>query len=253
MNRNKMLDMVKSRLGLHGIIQDTFEDRELIKLIDTSLMEFNVYSTFTLKGSYNDLVNTSQPLVNLNVVDGSSRYTYAISPKVKYVINKYHVDIVSVSAVRVKGSNTMSSATVKSSFPSSRTDMLRAAASAQRNANVNSTFLNCVMSGREHVIMDSFSIINSAFNDVSMSFRIQHPRSLYTIKGKLERIFTDLVTANVAEHLLTNYLVYLQTEIGQGRVEIPMNVYEEWKSRKIEILAELEKRTDVDSMTMFLL
>lgn len=240
MNINQLLDKIKRRIGLNGVLKDLYDDNTLREIVlYSSLPEFNKYSGFNVTTTLDKILRY------LGMVDYNDvRDYYDVEIRIPESITRPIYDngsrIKTLMATPMPLYNSWKNPTLKENIYSLHLY------NAQKNTRPTPKFSII------HPDIIKIDKYNRGAPDVYKNYKVtlicEHPPSLHTISVSLSRYFEQLCEYDIMISMYNNHLSFLSVEIGNGQINLELDHFKEAESNRRELLQQLSDKADIENM-----
>lgn len=244
MNINVLIDQLKKRIGLNGILAGIYNDTMLKDIIlNDSLVTFSRYNSFYIQTCVDTIFN-NWPTKRLSTKDGIDMEVLVPDDIMEH-LKSLGSEIVGarISKRMVYPINGM---IYSRGF---KDDLLfMQAGQVIRANNVDPSVL---WRSPNTIILKNFALGYSfAPLAYSVKLRVTHPRNLSTITKGMEDIFTDLCYADIILNIYNNDLKMMSVQTGSSQVDLNTEPFSSASSIRDEVISRIKKKAAIDNMIL---
>lgn len=244
MNINVLIDQLKKRIGLNGILAGVYNDSMLKDIIlNDSLVTFSRYNNFYIQSCVDTLFN-QWPRKKLNVNDGVDMEIMVPDSIVEH-LKSLGSEIVGVG-ISKRMVYPLNGVIYSRGF---KDDLLfMQAGQIIRANNVDPTVL---WRSPNTIVMKNMGL-GYAFTPLAynLKLKVTHPRNLSTITKGMEDIFTDLCYADIILNIYNNDLKMMSVQTGSAQVDLNTEPFSSATTIREEVINKIRKKAAVDNMIL---
>lgn len=244
MNINVLIDQLKKRIGLNGILAGIYSDSMLKDIIlNDSLVTFNRYNSFYIQTCVDTLFN-NWPRKQLSTKTGVDMEVMVPDDMIEH-LKSLGSEIVGARMTKrmVYPINGM---VYSSGF---KDDLLFM--QAGQIIRANNVEPQVLWRSPNTIILKNFGT-GYAFAPLaySLKIRVTHPRNLSTITKGMEDIFTDLCYADIILNIYNNDLKMMSVQTGSAQVDLNTEPFSSASSIREEVITRIKKKAAIDNMIL---
>lgn len=245
MNINVLIDQLKKRIGLNGMLSGIYSDTMLKDIIlNDSLVTFSRYNQFYIQVSMDELFNRWPQKRRDN---GNSSDIEVMIP------DAFLEDLKSLGSEVVNVSITRRTVYPLNGVVWSRgmKDDLSFLAAGQLVRNNNSEPKITWRSPNTILLRDFYSSVGYV-TPLAYNLRIKctHPRNLSTITKGVEEIFSELCYADIIMNLYNNDFKLMSVSTGSAQIDLNSEPFASASSIREEVLQKIRRRASYDNLVL---
>lgn len=258
MNVNKLIDRIKKKVGLNGVLKDIYNDQVIYdSIINVSLNTLNNLHGFTLKGQLDSFVSSWG--INLTSADAKFDNT----PSAYGVANNNDAIMTLPKDLSDKleslGSEVRKVYITSASKPVYMTqyacDIREELMGINRNMNYRRNYVKpTVLFKKPDVILLKNYISSGRFFRLSgydLYIQCTHPRNLSTISRGISEFFENLCILDLMINIYNNDLSLLNIDLGNSRVETQLEQFTSASSNRETLIENFKAKSSYDEITIF--
>lgn len=244
MNINVLIDQLKKRIGLNGILSGIYDDNMLRDIIiNDSLVTFSRYNSFYIQTAVDALFN-QWPRKRL---DESNGVDMEIIVPDEFIndLKSLGSEIVNVRIAK-RPVYPLNGVVYSRGFQDDLTFM--AAGQIVRANNVDPTAL---WRSPNTIVLKNFGL-GYAYTPMAYTLKLRctHPRNLSTITKGMEDIFTDLCYADILMNIYNNDLKMMSVQTGSAQVDLNTEPFSSASSIRETTIERIRKKAAIDNMIL---
>lgn len=259
MNINKLIDRIKKKIGLNGVLKDVYNDQVIYdSIINVSLNTLNNLHGFNLKGSLDSFIASWG--INLT----SANATFINNNPSAYGIANYNDAVIDLpqelmERLKMLGSEVrrvfMTSAAKPVYMTPYATDIREELTGINRNMNYRRNYVKpTVQFKAPNMIVLKNYVSSGRFYRLSgydLHIQCTHPRNLSTISRGISEFFQNLCIYDVMINIYNNELALLNVDLGNSRVETNLEQFANATSARAELIEKFKERAQNDEIVIF--
>lgn len=259
MNINQLIDRVKKKIGLNGILKDIYNDQVIYdSIINVSLNTLNNLHGFTLKGQLDSFVSSWG--INLTSADAKfvnnspSAYGVANSNDAIMTLPKDLTERLESlgSEIRKVYITTASKPVYMTQYAM---DIREELMGINRNMNFRRNYVKpTVQFKKPNFILLKNYVSSGRFYRLSgfdLYIQCTHPKNLSTISRGIAEFFENLCIYDLMINIYNNELSLLNVDLGNSRVETQLEQFTNASANREALIEKFREKTAYDEITIF--
>lgn len=240
-NINILIDRVKKKIGLNGMLTGIYTDKKIREIIlKTSLADYNKYCGFFITGTLDEVIS------------------YWGKPPSYMVKDRYDVHVVfpSIFMDQIKENGVAIKRVEVRPIPiwnryhrfTSMKDKMYALHQSQFQKDNRDTPRFTFRPPNVLVIEGFGRGVLDIYKNYKLFITCEHPESLATISKAAERNFEELCVFDVMDQMFKNDLAYLKVDIGNGQVELQLDHFRAAEQNRQNLIQKMEQSAMAEEM-----
>lgn len=258
MNINKLIDRIKKRIGLNGILKDVYNDKILYdSIINVSLNTLNNMHGFSLKGNLDSYVTTWGININSSMIkQPSDSSAYGVANYNDAVLNipkelKEKMKELGCELRRVY----ITEASRPNYFTTYSADIREELMGIRNNMNYRRNFTKPEVQFRypDTILLKNY--VNSGrifrLSGYNLYIQVTHPKNLSTITRGVAEFFENLCMYDIMINIFNNELSLLNIDLGNSRVELSLEQFSSAASNRETLISSFKEKAAYDEILIF--
>lgn len=258
MNINQLIDRLKKRIGLNGILRDVYNDQVIYdSIINVSLNTLNNLHGFTLKGQLDSFVNSW----GINLTSADARFNNDPSA---YGVANTNDAVMTLpedltkrleslgSEIRKVYLTTASKPVYMTQYAS---DVREELMGINRNMNFRRNYVKpTVQFKKPNFILLKNYVSSGRFYRLSgfdLFIQCTHPKNLSTISRGISEFFENLCMYDLMINIYNNELSLLNVDLGNSRVETQLEQFTNASANRETLIEKFKEKSSYDEITIF--
>ncbi|MGL5315696.1 MAG: DUF7484 family protein [Peptostreptococcaceae bacterium] len=256
MNINELIDRIKKRIGLNGILRDIYTDEVIYdSIINVSLNTLNNMHGFYIVADLDCYVNNWSLVLQVNNMSNAS------SPTSKGLLSWNDATLTIPKELMDKltslGSEVrnvmLTTSRLKTYYAGYSHNIVNDLSSLhqQQRYQANTSKPDATFKAPNSIVLKDYGRIRLKYNGYKLRIQITHPKNLSTITRGIAQTFEDLCMYDIMVNIYNNDLALLNIDLGNSRVEVGMEQFTSASADRTALLEKFREKTLIDEIKIF--
>lgn len=244
MNINVLIDQLKKRIGLNGILKDIYDDNMIKDIIlNDSLVTFNRFNGFTIRMSMDTLFNSweKKPVDQSNGLD----IEVMIPDSLLAEFRSLGCEVVGAFITR-RVVYPLAGIVVSRGM---KDDLLFYQANQMNRSNWD--LPKALWRAPNTIVLKDWGLSTYAAPlAYLLHLKCTHPRNLSTITTGVQEIFTELCYADIIMNIYNNDFKLMNVQSGSDTIDLNTEPFASAASIREEIITKIRRKASYDNMIL---